>query len=778
MRAPLTLFTATMLAPLPLAAQVAPATPPPAAAADDNSEIVVTAERLSGAVATDLPPVIELDEKAVESYGATSITELLTALAPQTGGGRGRGAGGPVVLLNGMRISGFQEIRDLPPEAIRRVQVLPEEAALQYGFSPDQRVVNFILKDDFRAITLDAEGGVSTRGNYRSSELQVRAVRITKSGRVNLSVQRNATSSVFEADRSIVQRTGLPAGSGSYRTLAPYARQWALNATVNRKLSDRLGLTLNGTYETDDRDAQLGIATPLVGPLTTPFVALDRLTRNDTLHGGLTLTRNAPWTSTLTAGYDHAIVNTATDRTLTTTDTARSQRDTANAILTMSGGLFDLPAGKVRTTLRAGLSSDRLASQTLRSVTPVTNRLARDVGDGRVTIELPIASRARDVLPFLGKLSLNANVAYRRLSDFGGLTSYGYGLNWQPVEGLTFIASAIDNQVEPGISDLGNPVIVTPGVSIYDFTRGQAVLVNQTTGGNPALQVERQRDTKFSLAWTPAKPAGLSINVDYFRNRSSNPVAGFPILTPEIEAAFPGRVTRDASGALTAVDTRSVNYARTSSDVVRVGFTFQKSFGQPAGRGGGGGFGGGRSPGGGGFGGGPGGGRMGGVGAGSGDGGRWTVALYDSIRFTDRILIRPGLAELNLLGGDATGNGGGAPRHSFDLDAGWFNKDLGFRINGSYASGSVVNGSNAASTLRFGDLATLNFNAFYNFDSNKSLVERVPFLKGVRVRFQVANITDAIREVRDGQGLVPLSYQAGYLDPRGRTIEIDFRKRF
>ncbi len=778
MHAARSLFAATMLAPLPLAAQVTPATPPPATAPDDSSEIVVTAERITGAVATDLPPVIELDEKAVESYGATSITELLSALAPQTGGGRGRGGGGPVVLLNGMRISGFQEIRDLPPEAIRRVQVLPEEAALQYGFSPDQRVVNFILMDDFRAITLDAEGGAATRGNYRSSELQARAVRITKTGRVNLSVQRNATSSVFEADRGIIQRSGLPAASGSYRTLAPYSRQWALNGTVNRKLSDRLGLTLNGTYETDDRDAQLGIATPL----TAPFVALDRLTRNDTLHTGLTLTRNAPWTSTLTAGYDHAIANTATDRTLTTTDTARSQRDTANAVLTVSGGLFDLPAGKVRTTLRGGVSSDRLNSQTLRSGTPVATRLARDVGDGRVTLELPIASRARDVLPFLGRLSLNANISYRRLSDFGGLTSHGYGFNWQPVEGLAFIGSVINNQVEPGIADLGNPVILTPGVSIYDFTRGQAVLVNQTSGGNPALQVERQRDSKFSLAWTPAKLAGLSINVDYFRNRSSNPVAGFPILTPDIEAAFPGRVTRDASGALTAVDTRPINYARTSSDVVRFGFTFQKSFGQPAGRGGGGGggggFGGGRPPGGGGFGGGrpPGGG--GGFGGGPGDGGRWTVALYDSIRFTDRILIRPGLAELDLLGGNATGNGGGAPRHSVDLDTGWFNKGLGFRVNGSYSSGSIVTGSNAASTLRFGGLATLNLNAFYNFDSNKSLVERVPFLKGVRLRFQIANITDSIRRVRDGSGLVPLSYQAGYLDPRGRTIELDLRKRF
>jgi hypothetical protein len=154
------------------------------------------------------------------------------------------------------------------------------------------------------------------------------------------------------------------------------------------------------------------------------------------------------------------------------------------------------------------------------------------------------------------------------------------------------------------------------------------------------------------------------------------------------------------------------------------------------------------------------------------------VALYDSIRFKDQIQIRPGLPILDLLGGDATGGSGGSPRHSFDLDAGWFNKGIGIRMTGSYQSGSVVTGSTAASTLQFGDLATLNLNAFLNFDSQKKLIEDVPFLKGARVRLSVSNLFDSIRDVRDGSGSVPLGYQPGYLDARGRFIELSFRKRF
>ena len=40
------------------------------------------------------------------------------------------------------------------------------------------------------------------------------------------------------------------------------------------------------------------------------------------------------------------------------------------------------------------------------------------------------------------------------------------------------------------------------------------------------------------------------------------------------------------------------------------------------------------------------------------------------------------------------------------------------------------------------------------------------------------NIFNDIQTVRDDSGLIPLSYQSGYMDPVGRYVEIDFRKRF
>jgi len=89
-----------------------------------------------------------------------------------------------------------------------------------------------------------------------------------------------------------------------------------------------------------------------------------------------------------------------------------------------------------------------------------------------------------------------------------------------------------------------------------------------------------------------------------------------------------------------------------------------------------------------------------------------------------------------------------------------------------------VNGGLTGSDLRFSDLTTFNLRLFVNLDDRGSLTEKVPFLKGSRIALRVDNIFDDIQTVRDGNGLVPLSYQPGFVDPVGRYVEIDFRKRF
>src|SRR5688572_18910930 len=146
---------------LPAIEQPAQAVPPDAAVSapapaedeleDEEESIVVTGQRPRGSVVGDILPERTYDSRDVRATGATNINELLEALAPEIGSARARGGGRPVTLLNGQRISSFRELRDIPTEAIQRVEVLPEEVALKYGYRADQRVVNIVLRQRFRS---------------------------------------------------------------------------------------------------------------------------------------------------------------------------------------------------------------------------------------------------------------------------------------------------------------------------------------------------------------------------------------------------------------------------------------------------------------------------------------------------------------------------------------------------------------------------------------------------------------------------------------------------
>src|SRR4051794_23063045 len=179
-RASLLLGGAFLIIPGLAVAQSAPAPDEPAAAvpaaeagagqpADDEGDeeqIVVTGQRARGSVVGDIPPEDTLDSRDVRATGATNISELLDALAPQLGSARGRGGEQPVLLLNGRRISGFRELRDIPTEAISRVEILPEEVALKYGYRADQKVVNIVLRQRFRSTVAQVSGNAATEGGY------------------------------------------------------------------------------------------------------------------------------------------------------------------------------------------------------------------------------------------------------------------------------------------------------------------------------------------------------------------------------------------------------------------------------------------------------------------------------------------------------------------------------------------------------------------------------------------------------------------------------------
>src|SRR5829696_1344404 len=170
---------------------------------EEGEAIVVTGIR-RGSVVGDIPPENVLGTRDVRATGATDITELLEALAPQIGSARGRGGERPVLLLNGKRISSFREMRDIPTEAIERVEILPEEVALKYGYRADQRVVNIVLRERFRSTVATLGGKVATEGGHASGTADVTRLMIQRNGRTQLNLHAEGNTMLTEAERDIV----------------------------------------------------------------------------------------------------------------------------------------------------------------------------------------------------------------------------------------------------------------------------------------------------------------------------------------------------------------------------------------------------------------------------------------------------------------------------------------------------------------------------------------------------------------------------------------------
>jgi iron complex outermembrane receptor protein len=852
------------------------------------TDIVVIAERIRGAVDTDVPPVEELSEDDIAAVGASSLTDLLAAVAPQTGSGRGRGGGQPVVLLNGQRVSGFRELRDLPPEAIRQVQIFPEELALKYGFRPDQRVINFILKDNFASFATEFEHQQPQDGGFGSNEAEATLTYIGSSTRLNLDAEYETATALTESERElisasgsvlarhgnitglgvngeisptlsalanqIVTQAGVPAGSnptlaqfvtnantlndgdiGQFRTLLPQSERFELNGTFSKSLGAQTNLSFNANYALNGSSSLLGLAgASFVLPGSSPFSPfgtdvvvnryfdspkpLERESESHTFQTGTTFnTLLGGWNWTVTGNYDRVDSETKSTRNVDfaglraavlagtanpfaanfgddllflAPDISNSLSQVMQARSTLAGSPFRLPAGEVNVTFSSGYTRQLLDSEAIRSGTTSSVSLRRNIINHNINADLPLIEREVGIGRVIGDLAINGNIGYSDLSDFGSLMEYGAGLRWSPFEDFTVQASIIGDENAPGIGQLGNPVLVTPNVNFYDFSRSESGFINVITGGNPALVAEDRRDLKLGLTWTPSKIKGLGVQFEYFKNDSRNTTASFPLLTPEIEAAFADRVVRDIDGRILSVDQRPVNFAREQSQRIRWGFNMSGNIGpEQQGRGPGGMPGVGRPGGGGprqGAGGGRGGGggpRFGGGGFGPGGGGmqsRWNIALYHTYRIQEDILVRPGVPVLDLLDGSAISNNGGASRHEIELSGGVFHKGLGFRLQGNYKSATHVDGTGlpGSSDLSFSDLTSLDAFVFVNLDQQKSLIKAAPFLKGSRITLRVNNVLNDVIDVRDENGLVPLSYQSGYLDPRGRVFELSFRKRF
>ncbi|HEX8623621.1 MAG TPA: TonB-dependent receptor [Allosphingosinicella sp.] len=762
--------------------------PPPPAGPDlptgaGGKDIVVTGQRPRGSVIGDIPPERTLNPLDIRAYGANDIGELIQTLGPQVSSDRGREDGDPVVLLNGKRVSSFAEIAKFPTEAIERMEIFPEELSLKYGYRADQKVVNVVTLERFSSRVGLLTYAVPTEGGRDTARIDANYLVIRGDTRFNFDADYGRSGSLLESERTVRQAPGGP-DLGRFRTLLPATERLALSGTVSGNVLGEVASTLNGRFESNESESLLG-----PGP-TGPLI---RDTDTRLIHLGTALSGMAgKWLWSFTGNYDRIRTDTFTDTNdvLGTRDEARSVNSLADAELLLSGAVLTLPPGPLSMSVRGGIEMRDFSSRSLRGGVEQSADLSRDRAAIQASFDLPIASRRRKVLDRVGDLSANANFEIEELSDLGTLRTFGYGFNWSPIKEINFIASVTDEDGAPTVEQLGGPLVVTPNVRTYDFTRQEVTDITRVFGGNPGLRPDDRHVFSLGVNARPFGKADFNLIFEYTKTRIDDPIAAFPIATPEIEAAFPERFTRDIDGRLLRIDSRPLNFRRSDQEQLRSGFNFSRTLGAPP----------------------PGmqnanvrfigGGEANLKGslppgamivrpeAGSATArrvenmtSRLTLGFYHTWHWKDEILVREGVPVLDLLDGSATGGRGGSPRHELELQAGAFKSGLGARVTVKWQSGTKVSGLPAGSggtpaDLSFSAHSTVNINLFANLADRFGGAKAPKWLKGTRVSIGINNLLNSRPEVEDEAGSTPLSYQPAYLDPLGRSVNFSLRKVF
>lgn len=800
-------------------------------------------------------PELTLDASEIQATGASTVQDLVNLLAVEISTGD-PDAPPPVYLANGRRISGFSEISGLPSQAIERMDVLPPASAVAYGYRPNQKVVNFVLRKRFRSLAVEAEATGATAGGRAIERFDGDAFRLAGEDRTTVGVDWRQESALFETERDIYR---IPSATSPYglvgnvasttfgneidpalsalagrvitvagapgaawngvaplagftadpdlsgiianRSLLPSLGQGNFKAAITRDLARKVALTLSLDLEDARRTSFLGLpGTSLKLPAGSPFspfagdvtvyryldVQFAQLRQQDNFRGQMALAANGyagDWRWSVNGSYGRNESETVTGRGVDSAawkaailaldpavnpfgpvprallkvnapDVAKSASKTAKAELVLNGDVVEIPAGRVSSTVKVGGERVAQMSDALRNGTPMRTNYDRRTVSVQGDIDVPLASRAHEVLPVLGELTASVNAGYSA-ETFKDRVAMGAGLHWTPDNLVSVNLSLNEEQSAPAANQIVDPVLLTPSVTVFDFSTGQSVTVSRLEGGNTNLANDRRTTLRAGVNLKPVGndggPTRLTVNANYVRTHIDDPISNFPVITPALEAAFPERFTRNADGTLTSIDSRPLNFDAIDREEVRGGFNLTRFFGRVKKN------------------------APKGTKPDLKNAGQVQVSVNYVWRLRDETTLRNGLPPLDLLNGASTSRRG-QPREELNFRLNAFRQGVGFNLNGAWRGGSTIDAGPTTGALRVDDQTTINLSAFYEVPRDLQNAPALGWLAGARLTLAADNLFYSRPVVKDINGLTPQAYQPDYLDPLGRTLKLTLRK--
>jgi len=543
---------------------------------------------------------------------------------------RGLDAGATLVLIDGKRIApsgtegAFEDVSNIPLSIVDRVDLLPDGASAKYGADAVGGVVNFVTRGNFSGIQSQARGGGVTDGSMGERQLSQLFGNTRDSGSDLLSFEYFQRDALRAEDRSqytsdltafggnnfgniygnpgtITDATQthfwpLPTGlngvppanltqgspnlydqyKGAYIT--PREERWSVLGKEHQKLTDNIGLSLEGLFTRRNvKNIPLG-STPLVssvpesnpyyvnptgvpGPITVvegttaflgPPVVEDRVdTGNFSL--GLATSAEHGWTASSYVGYafekqhqkQHGQVNlSALASSLADSDPATAFNpfgdassnnpatlaaiggdtvyNSVSSLRTISlaamGPTVALPGGDIEASVGAEYRIQDIETTTAQPGTsPVTSgNLTRDIGSTFAELRVPVIGESNEI-GFARRLEFSMGARYEHYSDIGGATVPKVGLSWSVNKDWSFRSTWTKSFRPPNLTDM----IAKNSYSYVTTLKDPASPTGATTvmaryGTNTELKPETARSWTLGTDLAFKSVPGLSVSVTYF----------------------------------------------------------------------------------------------------------------------------------------------------------------------------------------------------------------------------------------------------------------------
>ncbi|MBL9214729.1 MAG: TonB-dependent receptor [Opitutaceae bacterium] len=289
-----------------------------------------------------------------------------------------------------------------------------------------------------------------------------------------------------------------------------------------------------------------------------------------------------------------------------------------SATLRGSGPFFSLPWGVP--VLTVGLEHRKAATPDRELVTetpllPANNQRvlyfarSQSTDSGYAEAEIPLAPRDR--WPLLHELSLQVSGRSERyqvdagtpnafISSTGGVT-YGTpnlngqrydtraryrsnnstaGIKYQPRPDLILRVSHATAFLPPAPAQLvTNPLPNSFSSTIVDPRTGTSYPVQTLSGGNPGLKPQNSESWNAGLVWESRTGLldGLRVNIEFYRITQFDKIGSLSAQQiVNAESRYPGRVTRNAAGLVTLVDTSLLNLTRYETEGWDLSLDYQR----------------------------------------------------------------------------------------------------------------------------------------------------------------------------------------------------------